>query len=203
MTTILKMYATSLNSHYLDIAVKTLRDGGILLYPTDSLYAIGCNALDNRAIERICDIKGINPAKTNLSIICSDISQASEYARIDNKAFQILKAYVPGPYTFLLPASSRLPKVFKGRKVVGVRIPDNVIARELATRLGNPLLTTSVAMDDEWDVVSAEALAGAYSESVDLVIDGGDGLTVPSTVVDLTDSNSPEIVRQGLGDFEA
>ena len=178
---ILKMYESNINERYMDLVIDTLRDGGIVIYPTDTLYAIGCDALNNNAIERICRFKDINPQKTNLSVVCSDISQASEYARIDNRSFQLLRANLPGPFTFILPASSSLPKVFKGRKTVGVRIPDNAVARLLAERLGNPVLTTSI--------------------DVDLLIDCGTGELVPSTVVDCTDSNNPEIVREGKGEL--
>ncbi len=133
--TILKMYPTSLNENYLELVTKTLKDGGTVIYPTDSLYAIGCDASNGHAVEKICRLKNVDPRRSTLSIICSDISQAAEYARIDNKAFKILKEYLPGPFTFILPTSPALPKVFKGRKEVGVRIPDNNIAREIARRL--------------------------------------------------------------------
>lgn len=157
--TILPMYPTSLNEKYLEHAVDTLRSGGIIIYPTDTLYAIGCDALNNNAIERICRIKGINPQKTELSIICHDISQAAEYARIDNRAFKMLKEYLPGPFTFLLPSSTRLPKVFKGRKTVGIRIPDNPIPTAIAGMLGNPILTTSVEDDGEGSLIYPQSLA--------------------------------------------
>lgn len=199
--TILKMYPTSLNEKYLELAVDTLRAGGIIIYPTDTLYAIGCDALNNNAIERICKIKGINPLKTNLSIICRDISQASEYTRIDNRAFRLLRDYLPGPYTFILPAATTLPKVFKGRKTVGLRIPDNPIPTALADMLGNPLLTTSVEDTGENDIIYPETLALRYGNTVDLLIDGGEGSDIPSTVVDLTDSASPTVTRQGAGPF--
>lgn len=200
--TILKMYPTSLNEKYLEIATGILRDGGIIIYPTDTLYAIGCDALNNSAIERICRIKGINPQKTELSIICHDISQAAEYARIDNRAFRMLREYLPGQFTFLLPASTTLPKVFKGRKTVGIRIPDNAIATSLAEMLGNPLLTTSVEDDGEGGVIYPESLAMQYEGVVDLLIDGGEGTDIPSTVVDITDSADPSVIRQGAGIIE-
>lgn len=197
--TILPMYPTSLNEKYLEHAVDTLRSGGIIIYPTDTLYAIGCDALNNNAIERICRIKGINPQKTELSIICHDISQAAEYARIDNRAFKMLKEYLPGPFTFLLPSSTRLPKVFKGRKTVGIRIPDNPIPAAIAGMLGNPILTTSVEDDGEGSLIYPQSLAIQYDGSADLIIDGGEGNEIPSTVVDITDSSAPVIVRQGAG----
>ncbi len=200
--TILKMYPTSLNEKYLDLAIDTLRSGGIIIYPTDTLYAIGCDALNNNAIERICKIKGINPQKTNLSIICHNLSQAAEYARIDNRAFKMLREYLPGPFTFLLPASTKLPKVFKGRKTVGVRIPDNTIPVTLAEMLGNPLLTTSVEDDGEGGIIYPQSLAIKYEETVDMLIDGGEGNETPSTIVDLTDSANPELLRQGAGTID-
>lgn len=203
MTTILKTYQTSINERYIELAVEAMHEGKLIVYPTDTLYAIGCDALNLRAIERICRIKDINPQKVNLSIVCSDISQAAEYARIDNRAFKILKEYLPGPYTFLLPAATTLPKIFKGRKVVGIRIPDNAIACRLARELGNPLLSTSAVSEAEicQDVVDAESLALKYENDTEFVIDGGEGYGVPSTVVDLTDSATPSIVRAGAGEF--
>ncbi len=197
---ILKMYTSNINDRFMDEVIETLRDGGIVIYPTDTLYAIGCDALKNNAIERICKIKGINPQRTNLSIVCSDISQASQYARIDNKAFQLLRENLPGAFTFILPAASTLPKVFKGRKTVGIRVPDNVIACEIAARLGNPVLTTSIEWDDDpEDGCNPQAIAMKYEDVVDIVIDGGNGELTPSTIVDCTDSAAPEIVREGKG----
>ncbi|MCM1094512.1 MAG: L-threonylcarbamoyladenylate synthase [Lachnospiraceae bacterium] len=202
--TILKMYPTSLNENYLELVTKALKDGGTVIYPTDSLYAIGCDASNGHAVEKICRLKNVDPRRSTLSIICSDISQAAEYARIDNKAFKILKEYLPGPFTFILPTSPALPKVFKGRKEVGVRIPDNNIAREIARRLESPLLTTSVEIpgDETADARFAESIAAHYEDIAEIVIDGGEGAGTPSTVVDVTDSSSPVIVRQGLGVFD-
>lgn len=199
---ILKMYTSNINDRFMDEVIETLRDGGIVIYPTDTLYAIGCDALKNNAIERICKIKGINPQRTNLSIVCSDISQASQYARIDNRAFQLLRENLPGAFTFILPAASTLPKVFKGRKTVGIRVPDNVIACEIAARLGNPVLTTSIEWDDDpEDGCNPQAIAMKYEDVVDIVIDGGNGELTPSTIVDCTDSAAPEIVREGKGEL--
>jgi len=190
----------------MELVENALRGGELIVYPTDTLYAVGCNALNNVAIERICRLKGLNPHKTNLSIICCDISQAAEYVKIDNRAFRIIKDALPGPFTFILPASTSLPKVFKGRKVVGLRIPDNTIACDIARRLGNPILTTSVASDgddmSDVDIADPETLALKYDDKVSLFIDGGEGGYEPSTVVDLTDSFNPVIVRQGLGIIE-
>lgn len=197
---ILKMYTSNINDRFMDEVVDVLNDGGIVIYPTDTLYAIGCNALNNSAIERICKIKGINPQRTNLSIVCSDISQASQYARIDNSTYQLLRENLPGAFTFILPAASTLPKAFKGRKTVGVRVPDNVIAREITKRLGNPILTTSIEWDDDpEDGCNPQAIAMKYEDVVDIVIDGGYGELMPSTVVDCVDSKNPEIIREGKG----
>lgn len=200
---ILKMYESNINERYMDIAIETLRSGGLIIYPTDTLYALGCDALNNGAIERICRIKDINPQKTHLSIICHDISQAAEYARIDNRAFQMLKRNLPGAFTFILPASTTLPKVFKGRKTVGVRIPDNTIARELAARLGNPVLTTSVEWNEDLpdEGREPEFIAMRYNDVAELIIDGGTGDLTPSTIVDCIDSSAPQVVREGKGDL--
>lgn len=199
---ILKMYTSNINDRFMNEVIDTLRNGGIIIYPTDTLYAIGCNALNNNAIERICKIKGINPQRTNLSIVCSDISQASQYARIDNNAYQLLRENLPGAFTFILPSASTLPKVFKGRKTVGIRVPDNDIAREIAIQLGNPILTTSVEWDeDPEDGCNPQAIAMKYDNDVDIVIDGEYGELTPSTIIDCTDSANPEIIREGKGEL--
>lgn len=198
---LLNIYPDSINERYIAQAVDALRDGEIILYPTDTVYALACDALNQRAIERLCRVKGINPDKQELSVVCADISQAADYARIDNLAFRALKQHLPGPYTFILPASTKLPKVFKGRKTVGVRVPDNAIARSLAEALGNPVLTSSASVDDENDLPYAESIAMHYGDVISLVLDGGEGGTVPSTVVDLTDSANPIIIREGLAEY--
>lgn len=197
----LTIYPTSIDSRSIDKAVKALRDGAIIIYPTDTVYAIGCDALNNRAIERLCAYKGINPAKQNLSVICSDISQAAEYAKIDNNAFALLKRNLPGPFTFILPASTKLPKVFKGRRTVGIRVPDCEITRKLAEALGNPILSATVKIDPDRpeEATNPESLEMNHNTIADLIIDGGEGGLQLSTIVDCTDSSAPEIVRQGKG----
>lgn len=197
----MKMYPSSINDRYMDEVIDKLRNGGIIIYPTDTLYAIGCNALNNQAIERICKLKGLNPQKEHLSIICHDISQASDYARIDNRAYQLLRESLPGAFTFILPASSSLPKAFKGRKTVGIRIPDNAIALEIASRLGNPIMTTSIEWDEDTpeEACDPQSIAMRYENDVDIIIDGGQGDTIPSTVIDCTDSSNPELIREGKG----
>lgn len=195
----LRMYPTSLNDRFLDEAVDVLENGGIIIYPTDTLYAMGCDALNNVAIERLCKVKGVNPQKQTLSVVCDGLSMASVYARIDNEAFRILRSNLPGPFTFILPAATTLPKVFKGRRTVGVRIPDNPISRALAERLGHPVLSTSMPQDEEGGDPSV--FADEYAGTASLLIDGGEGEGVPSTVVDLTDSRNPEIIREGKSEL--
>lgn len=197
---ILKIYAENPNERYLDMAVEALRNGGIVIYPTDTLYAFGCDALNNQAIERICRLKSIKSDKTNLSIICKDISQVAEYARFSNDDYKLLRNNLPGAFTFIFPSLSSLPKAFKGRKTVGIRIPDNNIAIRLVEKLGNPIMTTSVAYEDEDYGCEPELMAQRYSDSIDVIIDAGRGELEPSTIVDCT-SGEPEIIRQGKGEL--
>lgn len=201
----LRIYPSSINDRYIEEACEALRAGEIIIYPTDTLYAVGCDALNQAAIDKLCRFKGLNTQKNTLSVICADISQASDYARIDNRTFKLLRQYCPGPFTFLLPATASLPKAFKGRKVVGLRIPDNAIATELARRLGHPLLTSSLPSEglDEEEITAPGEIMLRYDNSpIPLMIDGGRGQSRQSTIVDLTDSSAPEITREGLGKFE-
>lgn len=193
----LKMYPTSINARFIEELVDALRDGGVIVIPTDTRYALACDALSNRAIERICKLKGIDPKKHPLSIVCADMSQASEYAMIDNRAFKILRETLPGPYTYILPTTPRLPKAFKGRREVGVRVPDNEIARELARELGNPLMTSTVSWPgaDDDDTLMPAAIADALEREVDYVVDAGDSTVSLTSIIDLTDSTSPVTLR--------
>ena len=179
-----------------------LKDGGLMVYPTDSVYAIGCDALNVRAVERICRLKGVNPQKSNLSIICYDLSNLSEYAKVSNAAFKLMKKNLPGPFTFILPTSGELPKIYKAKKEVGIRVPDNNIIRTLVRELGNPILTMSIHDEDEVIEYSTdpELIEEKYKRTVDLVIDGGYGGTEASTVVDCT-TDDFEIIRQGKGEL--
>jgi len=180
--------------------VDVLRDGGLVVYPTDTVYALGCDAMNNQAIERICALKAMKSAKTNLSIICDDISQVAQYAKFDNRQFKLMKQNLPGPFTFIFPAMSKLPKAFKGRRTVGIRIPDNEVALSIVRALGGPVLTTSVPGRDEDYRCEPELIAEALESVVDIVIDSGRGGLVPSTVVDCTDGD-PTVTRQGKGDL--
>ena len=197
-----RIYEEKPSEAEIDKAVKVLRDGGIVIYPTDTVYALGCDALNVRAVERICQIKGINPQKVNLSIICRELSWVSEYAKLSNLYFKLLKRTLPGAFTFILPTSSSLPKIYKNRRTVGIRIPDNAITLALVEALGNPLLTTSVAIDEEEPEYGTdpELIAERYESVADLIIDGGEGGTIPSTTVDCT-GDEPVILREGKGEL--
>jgi len=199
---LVKLYNENPNSREIDKVVKILRDGGLAIYPTDTVYAIGCDALNVKAVEAICKMKGINPAKSNLSIICYDMSNISEYARIDNATFKLMKKNLPGAFTFILNTTSSLPRIYKDKKTVGIRIPDNNIIRELVRVLGNPILTTSVKGDDEVleYLTDPELIHEKYENHVDIVVDGGYGGVEGSTIVDCT-GDEPQILRQGKGEL--
>ncbi|MDR2692555.1 MAG: threonylcarbamoyl-AMP synthase [Dysgonamonadaceae bacterium] len=197
---LLRLYAGNTNIKDVTKVVNILRDGGIIIYPTDTVYAMGCDALNVRAVEKICKIKGINPQKSNLSIICPDLSNISEYAKVNNTIFKLMKRNLPGPFTFILNATTSLPKIYKNRKEVGIRVPDNVITLKLVSELGNPILTTSVREKD--DIMEyctyPELIHEEYGNTVNLVVDGGYGGLAPSTIVDCT-GDEIEILRQGKG----
>lgn len=197
---LIKIYPENPNPKMINKAIQVLQDGGLVIYPTDTVYAIGCDALNVRAVESICRMKGVNPQKSDLSIICYDLSNISEYAKVSNAAFKLMKKNLPGPFTFILPTSSELPKIYKNRKEVGIRIPDNVIIRTLVKELGNPILTMSI--HDQDDLIEyttdPELIHEKYENEVNLVIDGGYGGLEPSTVVSYT-GLEPVIIRQGKG----
>lgn len=200
---LVKIYPENPNPREIAKVVKALQDGELIVYPTDTVYAIGCDALNVRAVERICRMKGVNPQKSNLSIICSDLSNLSEYAKVNNATFKLMKKNLPGPFTFILPTSSELPKIYKNRKEVGIRVPDNSIVRALVAELGNPLLTMSVHDEDDELIeysTDPELIHEKYANQVSIVIDGGMGGIEPSTVVDCTDDEF-EVVRQGKGEL--
>lgn len=199
---LLRIYPENPNPREVGRVAQVLRDGGLVVYPTDTVYAIGCDALNVRAVEQICKLKGVNPLKSNLSILCSNLSEVSEYARVSNAAFKLMKRNLPGPFTFVLPPSSHLPKIYKNKKEVGVRIPDNSIALALIHELGNPLLTMSVHDEDEIMeyTTDPELIHEKYIGVVDIVIDGGYGGLEASTVVNATDDEFT-ILRQGKGEL--
>ncbi len=198
---LLKLYEKNNSRRDLDQIAEVLNNGGIIIYPTDTTYAIGCHALKERAIERVCEIKGIDTKHHLLSVVSHDISSVSELVRIDNDTFRLMRDNLPGPFTFILPAGNRLPKIFKNRKEVGIRIPSCSITREICEALGAPLLSTSlkVAANEDIEYMTLpELIDEKYGERVDLIIDGGEGGTELSTVVSCIDGEL-EIVRQGKG----
>ncbi len=174
-----------------------LSEGRTAILPTDTMYALVCDATNIKAVERICRIKGINPEKTNLSILCSDISMAAEYAKIDNKGYRLLKENTPGPLTVLFRTVSTLPRAFKNRKVVGIRIPDNAIARAAVSRLGRPLLSTTIEYDDEDYAVNPGLIAERYDNLIDLMVEGEEGHIRQSAIIDAT-GTEPVTVREGV-----
>ena len=196
-----KLYARNNTPESLQRIVDVLNEGGIIIYPTDTMYAIGCHALKERPIERICKLKNIDPRKPKLSIICYDLSDISMYARVDNATFKVMKRNLPGPFTFILNANSRLPKIFRNRKEVGIRIPDYAVIREICRLLEAPILTTTLPLGEGEDieyVTDPGLIDERFGRMVDLVIDGGIGGIEPSTVVNCC-NDTLEIVRQGKG----
>ena len=180
-----------------------LKDGGIIIYPTDTIYGFGCDILKQKAIERICKIKNIDPKKAQLSFICRDLSHLSDYTKsIDTPLYRVLKKHLPGPFTFILPASKLVPKILQTKKsTIGLRIPDNEICRHILDELGNPLLSASLPGDMVEEYTDPEVIYEKFNQQVDFVVDGGIGGMVPSTIVDCTGAEW-ELVRQGLGDFQ-
>lgn len=201
---LLKLYNKNNNPQELQRIVDLLNDGAILIYPTDTTYAIGCHGLKERAIERICQLKGIDPRKNNLSIICYDLSSISEYAKVDNATFKLMKRNLPGAFTFILNGTTRLPKIFRNRKEVGIRMPDSPIIQEIARLLDAPIMTTSLPYSEDEDIeycTDPELINEKWGDIVDLIIDGGIGSSEQSTIVDCTEGE-PEIIRQGAGWLE-
>ena len=199
---LLKLYSKNNNPADLQRVVDLLRDGGLLIYPTDTMYAIGCHGLKERAIERICRLKGIDPRRNNLSIICYDLAAISEYAKMDNAAFKLMKRNLPGPFTFILNGTTRLPKIFRNRREVGIRMPDCPIIQEIARLLDAPIMTTTLPHDEDIGYLTdPELIDEKFGHLVDLVIDGGIGGLEGSTVVDCT-GDEPVIIRQGLGELQ-
>jgi tRNA threonylcarbamoyl adenosine modification protein (Sua5/YciO/YrdC/YwlC family) len=180
--------------------VECLQRGGIIIYPTDTIYGLGCDILQHKAIEKICHIKKVDSKKAQLSFICSDLSHLSDYAKqIPTATFRLLKEYLPGPYTFILPASKMVPKILQSKKdTIGLRIPDNKIAQAIINELGRPILSASLPGEMVEDYTDPEIMYENFMNDVDIVIDGGIGGVVPSTVIDCTGSE-PEVIREGLG----
>ncbi|MDN3205670.1 L-threonylcarbamoyladenylate synthase [Algoriphagus sediminis] len=202
---LIKLYPENPDEEKIIQISKVLKEGGLVIYPTDTVYGMGCDITNQRAIERICRIKGINPRKHNFSFICADLSNISEYTRIISKpVFKMMKKAFPGPFTFILDASTEVPKVLHSRKkTVGIRVPDHLVPRMLVQELGRPILTTSIVDEDEVIEYSTdpELIFEKYENLVDVVIDGGYGQNVASTVLDCT-TDPVEVIREGLGRVE-
>ena len=200
---LIRIYPENPNEREIEKVVQFLRDGGLIVYPTDTIYGLGCDIFNTRAVEKICRYKNIDPHKANLSFICYDLSNISEYAKVDNNTFKLMKKNLPGPFTFILNGNSNLPKLFRNKKTVGIRVPDNNIIRELVRGSGNPILSTSVRDDDDEILeyfTDPELIHERYENIADVVINGGFGTLDPSTVVDCT-GDEPVIVRQGKGEL--
>ncbi|NIJ51984.1 L-threonylcarbamoyladenylate synthase [Dyadobacter arcticus] len=198
----IKIYPQNPDERRIRQVVDCLRNGGLVIYPTDTVYGLGCDIYNTRAVERIARIKGIKPQKNDFSFICFDLSHIADFARVGNTAFKLMKRVLPGPYTFILDANSNVPKLLNtNKKTVGIRVPDHMIPRLMVKELGNPIVTTSIKDDDEIIEYSTdpELIYEKFEHLVDMVIDGGYGGNIPSTIV-RADNDTFEIVREGLGD---
>ncbi len=199
----IKLYAKQPDPRRIEQIVKALRGGAVIIYPTDTVYGMGCDIHNARAVERVARLKGIKPNKNDFSFICYDLSHIADYARVGNQAFKVMKRLLPGPFTFLLDATTHVPKLLNtNKKTVGIRVPDNDIPRQIVHQLGNPIITTSIRDEDEIIEYSTdpELIYEKFGNLVDIVIDGGYGGNVASTIIDAT-TDEFTIVRQGLGEF--
>ena len=204
MAEFIKIYPDNPNPKEIEKVVATLKRGGLVIYPTDTVYGLGCDMSNIKALERLAKLKGVKLKKANFSFICQDLSNLSDYVKqIDNATFKILKRALPGAYTFILPGSKSLPNPFKKRKTVGIRVPDNSIIQAILNTLGNPIVSTSIRDDDDIleYTTDPELIKEKWDNTVDLVIDGGFGDNEASTVIDLS-VDPPEIIREGKGSLE-
>lgn len=202
MAEFIKIYPENPNPKEIKRVVDVLRKGGLIIYPTDTVYGLGCDFTNTKALERLARLKGIKLEKASWSFVCADLSNLSDYVKqIDSATFKILKRALPGPYTFVLPGSTNLPKPFKKRKTVGIRVPDNTIAQTLVRELGNPIVSTSIRDEDELleYTTDPELILEKWDNLVDIVIDGGYGDNMGSTIIDLSDAAEPIVLREGKG----
>jgi tRNA threonylcarbamoyl adenosine modification protein (Sua5/YciO/YrdC/YwlC family) len=204
MAQFLKIYEDKPNEAAVAKVVKVLKEGGLVIYPTDTVYGLGCDITNTKALERIAKIKGVKLEKANFSFICHDLSHLSDYVKqIDTATFKVLKRALPGPYTFILPGNSNLPKEFKKKTTVGIRIPNNSIALAIVRQLGNPIVSTSIHDEDEVIeyTTDPELIFEKWQNHVDLVVDGGYGDNIGSTIIDLS-QHEPVVLREGKGSLE-
>ena len=204
MSELIRVYEENPNPKEISKIVTILKNGGVVNYPSDTVYALGCDITNNKALERVAKIKGVKLAKANFSFVCKDLSNLSDYVRqIDTATFKLLKRALPGPYTFILPGNNNLPTVFKKKKEVGIRVPDNSITQEIVSQLGNPIISTSIYDEDEVIeyMTDPELIFEKWGNRVDAIVDGGYGGNVASTVIDLT-SGEPLLIREGKGSVE-
>lgn len=204
MAELIRIYEENPNAREIKKVIKVLKDGGLIIYPTDTVYGLGCDINNIKALERVAQIKGVKLDKANFSFICHDLSNLSDYVKqIDTTTFKILKRALPGPYTFILPGAKTLPHPFKKKKTVGIRVPNNNIALEIVRQLGRPIISTSIRDDDEIIeyTTDPELILEKWDHLVDLVIDGGYGDNLASTVIDLSEEE-PVILREGKGSLE-
>ena len=204
MAQFIKLYNDNPNPKEIEKIVKVLQNGGVIIYPTDTVYGLGCDITNTKALARVAKIKGIKPEKADFSFVCNDLSHLSDYVKqIDTATYKILKRALPGPYTFVLPGSNTLPKAYKKRKTVGIRVPDNNISRAIVAALGNPIVSTSIYDEDEVleYTTDPELIFEKWQNIVDVVVDGGYGDNHASTVIDLT-TDEPEVIREGKGSLD-
>lgn len=204
MAKFIRIYEENPNPKDVDLVVDILKSGGLIIYPTDTVYGLGCDILNVKALERVAKIKGVKLEKSNFSFICHDLSNLSDYVKqIDNSTFKLLKRALPGPYTFILPSAKSLPNPFKKKKTVGIRIPKNNIALDIVKKLGRPIISTSIRDDDEIIeyTTDPELIKEKWNNLVELVINGGFGDNEPSTIIDMS-SNEPLVIREGKGTLE-
>ena len=199
----IKLYQENPERRKIEHIVNILRDGGLIIYPTDTIYGLGCDIFNAKALEKVRRLKGVKGKGLNFSFICHDLSNISEYAKVDTPTFKLMKRALPGPYTFILPASSNVPKILNAsKKTIGIRVPDNDIPRYIVHELGNPIITTSIHEDNAHEYATdPELIYDEFQSLVDVVIDGGYGDVMPSTVIDCT-TGTPELVREGKGSWE-
>ncbi|PHR98457.1 MAG: threonylcarbamoyl-AMP synthase [Leeuwenhoekiella sp.] len=203
MAEFIKVYEDNPSEREIKRIVRILKNDGVIIYPTDTVYGLGCDITSNRALERVAQLRGVKLDKANFSFICEDLSNLSDYVRqIDTPTFKLLKRALPGPYTFILPGNNNLPTVFKKKKTVGIRVPDNAIARAIVKELGNPIISTSIRDEDEVIeyTTDPELILEKWEKLVDAVVDGGYGGNIPSTVIDLT-SGEAVLIREGKGEL--